>query len=47
MAKTSQSLAAELPSDPVTQRAKTVARHDTMTRLIVRRFMRHRLAAAS
>jgi peptide/nickel transport system permease protein len=38
---------AELRADHVTGRMEKSAKHDTMTRLIVRRFLRHRLAAAS
>jgi len=48
MAGTGQGLAAELPrSDALRPGIEHAARHDTMMRLIVRRFLRHRLAAAS
>jgi len=52
MAKSSQGMASELNAQPATARrfvlgADPSVKHDTMTRLIVRRFLRHRLAAAS
>ena len=52
MAKPSQGMAAELNAEPTAARSLVLGadpsvKHDTMTRLIVRRFMRHRLAAAS
>ena len=52
MAKSSQGMASELNAQPAATRrfvlgADPSVKHDTMTRLIVRRFLRHRLAAAS
>jgi len=52
MAKSSQGMASELNAQPAAARrfvlgADPSVKHDTMTRLIVRRFLRHRLAAAS
>lgn len=52
MAKSSHSLAAELKAEPGARRrlgpgVDQSVHHETMTRLIIRRFLRHRLAAAS
>lgn len=42
-----ESSAGMLHAETLLERRKQSAKHDTMTRLIVRRFLRHRLAAAS